>query len=172
MKLEKLIDRLDLDYIDGMVNEESFPVQKEDKGKKISVLEIFLTILFVFGTYFCLTDGDIISGLSIVGFYLYSLRLLSKENKKEYQLFHFEKIISSKDVITEMNKAGSRPATLREMLRWAFKNWDRKIPIVALQQRSETNYIAMLSVFINVGLFAHVALSEWASDCRFLAVKK
>lgn len=56
------------------------------------------------------------------------------QSEKEYKLFHFGRLISSKSAIAEMEKEDFRPATTRELLSWAFKNWDGKIIVVALGQ--------------------------------------
>lgn len=178
MKLQKLISRLNLGYVNENITTKNFPKQKEDK-KKISIFEILLTALFLLGIYFCVTAGDVVSGFSIVCFYFYSLWLLLRDgkNRKEYKLFNFEKIIASKDVILEMSKTGYRPATLRELLVWAIKNWNGKDWIIALGQTMFDHgdchrYVAVLNCYENRRLSLYGFNLGWSIFSNFLAVKK
>ena len=61
-------------------------------------------------------------------------KLLGKKITASTKLFHFERSISSEDAISEMNKAGFRPATLAELLALgeAHPELQKEFPIVAL----------------------------------------
>ncbi len=56
------------------------------------------------------------------------------EQNLQVKLYHFGKDMSSKDVVSAMDKDGFRPATLRELLAYAVKNPDeqRKYAIMGL----------------------------------------
>ncbi|MFA5871079.1 MAG: hypothetical protein WC842_04345 [Candidatus Paceibacterota bacterium] len=176
MKLQKLINLSKFGYVSEKITESNFPVQKEDK-KKVS-FDLFPFVFFSL----CMI------ALYKVNFNLFSfcVLLLSwfgvifvflRDNRKEYQLFHFEKIISSEDVIKEMNKIRFRPATLREMLRWAIKNWDRKSWVIALGQTWFDHgdchrYVAVLNCYGNRRLSPYGLNISWSVLSNFLAVKK
>jgi hypothetical protein len=49
---------------------------------------------------------------------------LTKREHKGYKLFHFDRYISSEDVVAEMAKEGYAPANLLELLSW--KDWNGK----------------------------------------------
>lgn len=85
--------------------------------------------------------------------------------------------MSSEGVIAEMNRENFRPATMREQLKWALKNWDGKSIIVALGQSwldsDSDRFVSVL--FLNVGgrelnlpWFGIV----WGDSFRFLGVRK
>jgi hypothetical protein len=178
MKLQKLINLSKFGYVDESITTKNFPKQKEDK-KKVS-LDLFLFIFF----FLCIIPLYVKFGLDPFCFLVSFFCLLGaffaflQGNRKEYQLFHFEKIISSKDVITEMNKAGYRPATLREMLWWAIKNWDQKSWVIALGQtmfdRGDCHrYVAVLNCYNNLRRLSPYGLNvSWSVLSNFLAVKK
>ena len=97
-----------------------------------------------------------------------------------FKLFHFNRYIESKAAITEMDKQGYRPASLRELLAYGKENPElqRQFPIIAL-----------LSVWVDPSSgYRHVPVlwgnidkrslrldyfeDRWASNSRFLAVRK
>ena len=98
------------------------------------------------------------------------------DSPKEYKVFNFG-TVSSENAIAGMEKESFRPATLRELLLWAAKNWDRKSWIVALGSR-----------WLNPGGDAHVPVLDrggdecrldlscfggvWIGYCSFLGVRK
>ena len=67
----------------------------------------------------------------------------------EYKVFHFGGSISSENVIKAMTKENYRPATLRELLRWAKNNWNGNDRIIALGQiwlnTDSHRYLAVLN---------------------------
>ena len=52
--------------------------------------------------------------------------------KGEIKIFHFNEVLTTKEIEERMDKDGFRPATLQEMLSHAAKNWDGKEWWVAL----------------------------------------
>ena len=76
-----------------------------------------------------------------------------------------------------MEKEGFRPATTRELLRWAIKNWNGKDWVVALGQTwLGSNDCRGVSALLFVGgrrqLFLYWFSSGWLDGYRFLAVRK
>lgn len=53
-------------------------------------------------------------------------------SSKSFRLFSFKKHLFSKEVIPAMEKEGYRPATIREKLRWAVRNWNGFDCVIAL----------------------------------------
>lgn len=99
------------------------------------------------------------------------------ETEKEFKEFHFGKTISSENVITEMNKENFRPATTREQLKWALKNWDGKSIIVALGQTwLDSDSSRGVSVLRLGGGGRGLGLGwsggDWRDGYRFLGVRK
>ncbi len=97
------------------------------------------------------------------------------ETEKEYKEFHFRKTMSSESVIAEMNKENFRPATTREQLKWALKNWDGKSIIVALGQSWLNSYgnrhVSVLCFGLReLDLFWFG--DDWSVNSRFLGVRK
>jgi hypothetical protein len=90
---------------------------------------------------------------------------------------HFNRSISSEDVVAEMDKEGLEPANLYELLKYAQKDWNRKDWVVALG-----------SVYVYSGGYRYVPClarwdarreldlyywhGEWSPDYRFLAARK
>ncbi len=98
------------------------------------------------------------------------------DSEKEYKLFNFGSI-SSEDAIARMDKEGFRPATTREQLQWAVKNWNGKDWVFALGQNwlDSDSYRQVSILFfrederqLSLRWFGGV----WSADCRFLAVRK
>ena len=97
----------------------------------------------------------------------------------EIQLFHFNKVMTSEEVIQEMDKQGYRPAELPELLAFGAKYPDeqRKYPIVALgsvyQYWDGDRYVSYLwrgdgerdlgLIWFGVG---------WGASFRFAGVRK
>jgi len=99
------------------------------------------------------------------------------ETEKEFKEFNFGKTMSSEDIITEMNKENFRPATTREQLKWALKNWDEKSIVVALGQSwlysGGRRHVSVLCLYfslrwLNLFWFGR----DWSGDVRFLGVRK
>jgi len=98
------------------------------------------------------------------------------DSKKEYKLFDFGKGISSENVIAGMEKDGYRPATTRELLQWAIKNWNGKSLVVALGQTwLDSDGIRGVSVLLFRDGERQLRLSwfglAWDGVCRFLAIR-
>jgi len=85
--------------------------------------------------------------------------------------------MSSENVITEMNKENFRPATTREQLKWALKNWDGKSTIVALGQSwldsGRSRDVSVLRLFGGKRLLRLFWFDgDWFGSFRFLGVRK
>ncbi|MDI6734190.1 MAG: hypothetical protein QMD50_01710 [Patescibacteria group bacterium] len=99
--------------------------------------------------------------------------------KAEYKLFHFNRYISSEDVIKEMDKEGFRPGVLAELLAFGEKEPDlqRQFPIVALgslwRLLSGCRCVPVLD-HGDAGRGLGLSLFElvWNGHHRFLAVRK
>ena len=99
------------------------------------------------------------------------------ETEKEFKEFYFGKRVSSEDVISKMTEQNFRPATTREQLKWALKNWDGKSIIVALGQfwlgSGSCRFVSVLG--LGVGgryLVLDWFGAGWGGDYRFLGVRK
>lgn len=103
------------------------------------------------------------------------------EGRKEVEitLFHFNRVISSDNAITEMTKTGYRPAFVEELLALgaAYKELQKQFPIVALGSvwRAPPGPRYVLSLrwdggerYLTLDLFGLV----WREFCRFAAVRK
>jgi hypothetical protein len=95
------------------------------------------------------------------------------------KLFHFNRSISSDDAISEMDRAGYRPATLMELLVLGFilPGLQRQFPIVALGSiwlsADGHRYVPCLGVGDGKrGLDLDWFDSVWRACCRFLGVRK
>ena len=97
----------------------------------------------------------------------------------DIRLVHFNKNMSSEDVLMELDKMGLRPAELQELLAFGAKYPDeqRKYPIVVLgsvwRSLSGHRLVACLSVGDGkreLNLFYYG--DGWGEDCRFAAVRK
>ena len=95
----------------------------------------------------------------------------------EYKVFHFGGSISSENVIKAMTKENYRPATLRELLRWAKNNWNVNDRIIALGQiwlnADSHRYLAVLDFDggrreLGLRWFGFV----WNVSDHFLAMRK
>lgn len=105
--------------------------------------------------------------------------MTGKKVEVSAKLFHFNRPISSEDAISEMDKAGYRPATLAELLALgeAQPELQRQFPIIALGSVWHHAYgyrrVPCLDVGgvereFNLGWFGR----DWVAGCRFLAVRK
>lgn len=94
-------------------------------------------------------------------------------------LVHFNRNISSDDVILELDKLGLRPAETHEELAFGAAHPDiqRQFPIVALgsvwQDRDGDRYVPCLfRVGSERSLYLDWFGNGWSADCRFAAVPK
>lgn len=108
-----------------------------------------------------------------------SLEMTGKKVEVSAKLFHFNREISSEDAISEMDKAGYRPATLAEILALgeAQPKLQRQFPIIALGsvwRRADGNRdVPSLNVDgSGRRLYLDWFDGDWSADCRFLAVRK
>src|SRR3990167_8743105 len=62
---------------------------------------------------------------------------LEDRSLDEYKVFHFDKYISSKEVIEEMEKEGYSPANAYELFTW--KEWNGKVFVIALGSVAEVD---------------------------------
>jgi len=95
------------------------------------------------------------------------------------KLFHFNYVISSGDAISEMNKAGYRPATLMELLALGilFPELQRQFSIVALGSvwRLASDYRCVPYLHVHGserGLSLDWFGRDWSARYRFLGVRK
>ena len=105
--------------------------------------------------------------------------LNGKQVSVSTKLFHFNRSISSKDAISEMDKGGFRPATLAELLALgkAHPELQKEFPIVALgsvwRDASDDRLVPVLSFG---GSRRRLGLnwfdSDWLVRYRFLGVRK
>jgi len=98
------------------------------------------------------------------------------DSEKEYKVFNFGST-SSEKAIAGMAKEGFRPATTREQLQWAVKNWNGKDWVVALGQTWLGSRSGRLVSVLNFrGGGRQLALvwfgDGWNDVCQFLAVRK
>lgn len=101
-----------------------------------------------------------------------------KTEKREISLFHFNKTMTSDQVIDEMDKAGYRPATIWELLCLAVAqpNIQREFPVIALGSVcviGGNRHVADLCRlagwrYLDLLWFGHV----WNDRCRFAGVRK
>lgn len=97
----------------------------------------------------------------------------------ELKLFHFNKAMTSEDVIKEMDKQGYRPAELSELLALGAKHPDeqRKYPIIALGSVWRYWYGSRGVAYLRLDdsgreLRLYCFDDGWHEDCRFAAVRK
>lgn len=95
-----------------------------------------------------------------------------------FELFHFNRLISSESAVAELDKMGFRPATVRELLSFGAKypEMQREFPVVALGEVSEIDgnrRVAGLGRDVSGrGLGLDWWSVDWIGRCRFLAVRK
>ncbi|MFC1623604.1 hypothetical protein ACFL05_00595 [Patescibacteria group bacterium] len=100
------------------------------------------------------------------------------KSEKEIALFHFNKTMTSDDVIAEMDKDGYRPATIWELLGLGIIQPDlqREFPIIALG-----SVCVLLGGRRVAGLYRHAGerpldlgwfVDSWSDFCRFAGVRK
>ena len=96
-----------------------------------------------------------------------------KQKKGGYKLFHFDRYISSEDVIKEMANEGFRPADLRELITW--KDWNGKDTVVALGQTWRDSDGDRFVPYLYFGGGRRLSLDwydgGWYALYRFLAVR-
>lgn len=108
-----------------------------------------------------------------------SPEMIGKKSDVSAKLFHFNRDISSDDVISEMDKSGYRPATLMELLVLGilFPELQRQFPIVALgsiwHDGFDYRHVPYLNVFgSRRGLNLCGFDGGWDAHDRFLGVRK
>ena len=101
------------------------------------------------------------------------------QHKVEIKLFHFNKTMTSEEVIQEMDKQGYRPVELPELLAFGAKYPDeqKKYPIVGLGSvwRYWGGYRDVPCLGRRVGgrdLLLDCFGGMWGESCRFAAVRK
>lgn len=143
--------------------------------------EIKLTIDYTKTVEQAVTDGDYDwkNGDINAKNFPVSPEMVGKKAEVSAKLFHFNRDISSEDVVSEMDKAGYRPATLMELLvlGFLFPKLQRQFPIVALgsvwRDGDDDRWVPCLYVGnsrrgLNLGWLD----SNWDACCRFLGVRK
>lgn len=96
-----------------------------------------------------------------------------KIRSTDYNLYHFDRYISSEEVIKEMEKDGYAPANIYELLEW--EGWNDKDWVVALAsvcRVSGDRRVPCLSRFDSERDLSLVYWDDgWDGFCRFLAVR-
>lgn len=96
----------------------------------------------------------------------------------EARYFHFDRNISSEDVIEEMKKAGFEPAKIEHVLSHGktFPEEQRKFPIIGLGSVARVDVYRYVPVLYEDGssrsLYLYCFDDDWDADSRFLAVRK
>ena len=100
------------------------------------------------------------------------------KDKKEVALFHFNKTMTSEDVIAEMKKDGYRPATIFELLALGVTQPElqRGFPIIALGSDCTLDggrHVADLyGVAGGRGLGLGWLGGDWSVGCRFVGLRR
>lgn len=98
---------------------------------------------------------------------------LNTLRSNEYKLFHFDRFISSEDVVKEMEKEGYLPANIYELLGW--KDWNEKDLVIALDSVGEVDgdrYVPYLYRSVSERSLRLAWWDVvWIAYCRFLSVK-
>ena len=100
------------------------------------------------------------------------------KDKKEVALFHFNKTMTSEDVIAEMKKDGYRPATIFELLALGVTQPElqRGFPIIALGSDCTfdgSRHVAYLYESAG-GRNLHLLWldNDWNDNCRFVGLRR
>lgn len=98
---------------------------------------------------------------------------IEKVRKGDYRLYHFDKPISSEDVLKEMEKEGYSPANIYELLSW--RDWNNKDWVVALGSSCVLDGDRHVAYLYRYGSERYVNLYWWSygwcGGYRFLAVR-
>ena len=98
---------------------------------------------------------------------------LEEVRNTDYKLFHFDKYVSSKYAIKEIENEGYCPANLAELLNW--KDWNDKDFVVALGSVSQVVGSRFVAYLYGSGAERGLDLDwfdcGWGVLCRFLAVR-
>ena len=90
----------------------------------------------------------------------------------EVKIYHFDKRMSSEDVITEMAKDGYVPANLSELLTVDNKG-EVVVALGSVCSLGGGRQVAYLYGFsVDRGLYLVYYDGDWDDDCRFAAVRK
>ena len=155
--------------------------KKEDNQTKEKTDEITLTVDYSRTVQEMINAGNyewINSDITAKHFPL-PTELNGKKVPVSTKLFHFNRSISSKDAIAEMDKAGYRPATLAELLALgeAHPELQREFPIVALGSVWRVAYVNRNVPVLSFDDYRRRLIlvwfgHGWGGRCRFLGVRK
>ena len=143
--------------------------------------EIKLTVDYTKTVEQAITDGnyDWKNDDIIVKNFPISPEMIGKKVEVVTKLFYFNRDISSNDGISEMKKAGYRPATLMELLALGavHPELQRQFPIVALGSVWHWACVGRFVPFLYVndykrGLKLSFVAGDWGAHYRFLGVRK
>ena len=105
--------------------------------------------------------------------------VMSGPQNVSIELVHFDRVMSSDDVFSELDRKGFRPATLPEILSFGAKypEKQREFPVVALgsvrRDGSGSREVPYLwSGAVGRGLSLDWLVGRWGSYYRFAAVRK
>lgn len=108
-----------------------------------------------------------------------STEMIGQKIEVSAKLFHFNLYISSDEAVSEMDKAGYRPATLMELLTFGilFPELQRQFPVAALgsiwSDARLIRFVPLLKAFDygrELSLYWHD--DGWLAYFRFLGVRK
>ncbi|MCG2694619.1 hypothetical protein L6261_00860, partial [Candidatus Parcubacteria bacterium] len=100
------------------------------------------------------------------------------KGEREVALFHFNKTMTSEQVIAEMDKVGYRPATIWELLGLgiAQPNLQREFPIIALGSVCVLDGLRLVAILCRYAVGRYLSLGwfggDWRDVCRFAGVCK
>ena len=100
------------------------------------------------------------------------------KDKKEVALFHFNKTMTSEDVIAEMKKDGYRPATIFELLALGVTQPElqRGFPIIALGSDCTLDGSRPVACLCGSAGVRDLYLSwlglDWSDRCRFVGLRR
>jgi len=102
----------------------------------------------------------------------------TQEIRGELKVFHFDREITSKEIIEEMKKEGYEPANIYELIEYSKNEWNKRDYVVALGSPWLYPGIGRLVSYIYDDNFYRSSLDldkfagDWCEDYRFLAVRK
>ena len=106
--------------------------------------------------------------------FAFPLNMIGKKVEVFVNEFHFNRLISSKDAISEMEKKGFRPANIYEIM--AFVQDNPKFPVVALGSVCQLHQSLFVPAIFMDGSERNIALYGWSGGWfnyyRFLGVRK
>lgn len=95
---------------------------------------------------------------------------------KNVEIFHFNKELTSEQVIEKFKEKGYRPANIRELVWYASNGWNRKFLVIALGSVWRGLHDRLVPCLWIGGGERHLSLDwydfGWGADYRFAGVKE